>query len=139
MAFTGPVEDRLAIRERYNAYSDAATTQDEDAYLACWHAHGVRVGQGQECRGTDDLRVQWRGMWVLLDRMAFFSEPGAIEVSGDRARAHCNCREIIVLKSGELWKVVGRYDDEFVRENGDWLFARREYTMLINEKDYAGR
>jgi hypothetical protein len=138
MAFTGPVEDRLAIRERYNAYSDAATSANEEIYLSCWHADGVRIGQGQECRGRENLRAQWREIWTIMDRMAFFSEPGSIEISGDRARAHCNCREIIVLKTGELWKVVGRYDDELVREGGTWVFARREYTMLINEKDIGG-
>jgi ketosteroid isomerase-like protein len=139
MAFTGPVADRLAIRERYNSYADAATNKSLDNYLACWHADGLRIGQGAECRGIEALRTQWLGLWDMLDRMAFFSEVGAIVVDGDRAVAHVNCREIIVLNGGELWKVVGRYDDELVRQGDDWVFARRAYTMLIDEKALTAR
>lgn len=134
MAFTGPIEDRLAIRERYDAYSDAATHGDEEAYLACWAEDGLRIGQGAEVRGKAALRTQWRQLWTMLDKMGFFAAPGAIEVSGDHATAHANCREIIRLKSGEIWKVVGRYDDELVRKNGQWVFARREYTLLLDER-----
>jgi ketosteroid isomerase-like protein len=138
MPFIGPVADRLAIRERYGSYADASTARDEDAYLACFHADAVRIGQGAEVRGIEAIRASWRAVWDILDRMAFFSEVGSTVVEGDRAVAHVNCREIIVLKGGELWKVVGRYDDELVREGDGWVFARREYTMLINEKELAG-
>ena len=30
-------------------------------------------------------------------------------------------------------KLVGSYDDQLVRENGAWKFAKREYSMLIRE------
>jgi|SRR5579871_404128 len=138
MPFTGPIEDRLAIRERYDSYADASTAQDEEAYLACFHPDAVRIGQGAEVRGIDAIRESWRQVWGILDRMAFFSSIGAIVVGGDRATAHVNCREIIVLKGGEVWKVVGRYDDELMRQGDTWVFARRKYTMLIDEKALAG-
>lgn len=133
MAFTGPIEDRILIRERYNAYSDASNRQDEDAYLACWAEDGVRIGQGLTVTGMAALQQQWRQFWTILAKMAFFSEVGGIEVSGDTARAHVFCREIIVLKDGALWKVVGQYQDELVRQGDSWVFARREYTLLIDE------
>lgn len=134
MAFTGPIEDRLAIRELYDSYSDAATHNDEEAYLACWSENGLRIGQGAEVRGKGALRAQWRQIWTMIDRMGFFSAPGAIEVTGERAIAHANCREIFRVKSGEVMKVVGRYDDELVREDGQWVFARREYTLVLDER-----
>lgn len=133
MAFSGPAEDRMLIRELFNSYSDAAVRQDEDAYLACWADDGIRIGQGMEVQGTAALREQWRGIWTRLERMAFFAEIGAIEVDGDTATARCYCREIIVPKGGGVWKVVGAYDDRLVRRGGTWLFARREYRMLIDE------
>ena len=133
MAFTGPIEDRILIRERYNAYSDASNRQDEDAYLACWAEDGVRIGQGLTVTGKAALQQQWRQFWTILAKMAFFSEVGGIEVMGDTARAHVFCREIIVLKDGALWKVVGQYQDELVRQGESWVFARREYTLLIDE------
>ena len=34
---------------------------------------------------------------------------------------------------GSIQKVVGRYEDELVRANGEWLFARRNYQLLADE------
>ncbi|MDE2597303.1 MAG: nuclear transport factor 2 family protein [Sphingomonadales bacterium] len=133
MSFTGPLEDRLLIRERMSAYADAAFRQDEEAYLACWSENAVRVGQGATVQGTAALRAQWRGFWQFLESMAFFTEVGGIEVNGDHAAARCYCREIMTLKGGGLWKVTGVYADELVREGDAWLFARREYTLLLDE------
>ena len=41
MAFAGPFEDRLAIRELFDAYSDAVCNVDADAWGATWAEDGV--------------------------------------------------------------------------------------------------
>lgn len=133
MAFTGPLEDRLLIRERMNAYADATFRGDVEAYLDCWAEDGVRIGNGEEVRGKDALRAQWSKFWAWLDKMTFFTEVGAIEVDGDHATARCWCREILFLKGGAVRKVVGVYEDQLVRQDGAWRFARREYTLFMDE------
>ena len=133
MAFTGPLEDRNLIRERMSAYADASFRRDEDAYLDCWTADAERIGQGMTVQGREALRQQWRGFWQVLEKMAFFCEVGSIEVDGDHATARCYCREIITMKDGTLWKVVGVYDDVLRREGETWRFARREYSLLLDE------
>lgn len=134
MAFTGPLEDRLLIRELYNSYSDSSFRQDVDAYLACWHDDGVRLSRHGELRGKPALRAAWDEIWTTLERMAFFAEVGAIEVNGDAATSRCYCREIIELKTGEFWKVVGLYEDKLIRHDGQWLFQERRYSLLLNER-----
>lgn len=134
MAFTGAMEDRLLIRDLYGSYADASFRQDVDAYLACWREDGVRLSRQGELHGKAELRAAWDAIWATLERMAFFSEIGAIEVVGEQATARCYCREIIELKGGEIWKVVGLYEDELIREDGAWLFRQRRYTLLINER-----
>jgi ketosteroid isomerase-like protein len=133
MAFEGPAEDRQLIRERVGAYSDATFRQDVDAWLACWTEDGVRAQAGAEHRGKAALRDMWEMVWGTLDKLGFFAEIGAIEVRGDQATARCYCREILFLKGGGVRKVVGVYDDQLVRENGVWLFARREYQLFMDE------
>lgn len=134
MAFTGELTDRLLIRELYGTYADATCRQDLESYLACWHADGVRVSYGDELRGKAALRAAWREIWSSLQRMAFFSEIGAIEVDGDTATARCYCREIMERKDGKRWKVVGVYDDKLIRDGDTWIFLQRRYRVLINEK-----
>jgi ketosteroid isomerase-like protein len=133
MGFTGSIEDRLLIRERLDIYADATFRGDVDAYLGCWADDGLRIWAGTECRGKPALRAQWEALWRRIERMAFFAEPGAIAVDGDQATARCYCREIVKFTDGSIRKFVGIYDDELVRADGAWLFARRDYTLFLDE------
>ena len=133
MAVDETIQDRVLIRERYACYSDAAFQCDAERYLDCWTEDGVRIGQGAEVRGKAALRAQWEQIWKLLDKMAFFTEPVILDLAGARATARCYCREIFTLKSGAMRKVVGLYNDVLIREDGIWLFSRREYELLMDE------
>jgi ketosteroid isomerase-like protein len=133
VAFVGSIEDRLKIRERIDTYSDAVFRADLEDYLACWCDDGVRSGSGGECRGKAALREHWIGIWQVLQRMGFFPQVAAIEVDGDRATARSYCLEILHLKEGPIRRLVGMYTDELARENGEWLFARRNYEVLLDE------
>jgi ketosteroid isomerase-like protein len=133
MAFEGSQEDRLMIRERIGAYSDSVFQNDVEAYLACWTDVCVRVQGRSEWRGKIALREHWTMTWATMNKLAFFTEVGAIEVRGDRAIARSYCREIVVLKRGGIRKVIGVYNDQLLREEGRWLFSRREYQLFMDE------
>jgi hypothetical protein len=134
MSFTGPIEDRALIRELMSAYADATMRADREDWLACWSEDGVRRWRGTEVRGHAALAAQWDQLWSDIAAMGFFVEVGAIDVSVGRATARCFCREIVSLKNGTTMKVVGRYDDQLVRQNGVWRFALRDYTLHIAER-----
>ena len=36
MPFTGPLEDRIAIREMYDSYADGANRMDRAMWLSVW-------------------------------------------------------------------------------------------------------
>jgi len=133
MPFTGPKEDRDAIRELYAAYSDASACIDVDAFLACFAEQGQWNTHIFQRQGKTELRSQWEELWVGFEKVGFLTEIGSIEVDGDRAACRCVAREIIRLKSGGLFKLVGQYRDEIVRENGRWVFARRNYDPIAEE------
>jgi ketosteroid isomerase-like protein len=133
MAFTGPLEDRILIRERMSAYADAAFRGDPEAWLENWIEDCTWAGPAFELHGKPALLKRWHKIWSTLAAMTFFTEIGAIEVLGDRALARCYCREILVRKNGDCRKYVGRYDDELVRQDGRWLFAKRTYSVLMDE------
>jgi uncharacterized protein (TIGR02246 family) len=134
MAFTGPLEDRLAIRELYGTYTDASSRGDREGWLACftedgeWNSHLFKVS------GRDGLRAQWDALWANFTTTSFLGEVGMIAVTGDSATARAFAREVILLTNGRVYRLAGRYDDELVRVNGEWLFARRNYTPLIDEE-----
>jgi len=131
MTFRGPLEDRLAIRERYDAYSDAVFRADTDSYLECWTFDGSRTGVGGECAGEAELRSHWEGMWRAIERMTFFTQVAAIDVDGDRAAARAHCLEIIRFRTGETQQVAGTYVDELAEHGGIWRFRRRHYEVQL--------
>lgn len=133
MPFEGPIEDRLAIREFYGAYADAAMRQDRDLYLSCWSEEGVRIANGEEVRGKAAIAAQWDGVWTIVGKMGFFSEIATIIVDGSTATTRVWCREIVGLKDGRVWKVIGRYDDVLEKQDGTWRFRQRSYQMPFDE------
>jgi uncharacterized protein (TIGR02246 family) len=133
MAFTGPIEDRLAIRDLYSSYSDASVRGDTEAFLTCWTEDGQWNSHIFRCAGKKELRAQWDTLWANFAKVGFLGEVGSIEVDGDRATCRSVAREIILLKSGGVYKLIGRYADLAVRQNGQWLFARRDYEPLVEE------
>ncbi|WIM86061.1 nuclear transport factor 2 family protein [Candidatus Mycobacterium wuenschmannii] len=128
--FSGPVEDRLGIRERFDAYSDAVTRQDLDDYLACWTDDGTRLGEGGECQGIEALRAHWHGIWKVLSQMVFITQVGAIEVDGAAATARSYCLETLRFRDSATHQLVGAYDDELRRVDGAWRFSVRRYRVL---------
>ena len=89
------------------------------------------------CEGKPALRAQWDQLWTAFDKVGFLSEIGWIQVDGDTARASSQAREIIRLKDGGLFKLIGHYDDYLLRENDRWLFSRRNYQPLVVEEPGA--
>jgi len=132
--FSGPLEARLLIRERFGAYSDATFRGDVEAWLANYADDGEWIMIEKSIVGKAALRAQWASLFAAIDRMAFFTEIGAINVDDDRATARSYCREIVRYKNGSTRKLVGTYDDELIRKDGVWLFAKRKYQLLIDER-----
>ncbi len=131
---TGPMADRLAIRELFGLYGDASCRGDAVAWLETfaedceWNTHIFRRS------GKKDLREQWDALWGAFDKLGFLSEIGWIQVDGDTAKASSQAREIIRLKDGGLFKLIGHYEDDLVKIDGQWLFSRRNYQPLVVEE-----
>lgn len=64
-----------------------------------------------------------------FDFVGFFAQPGPIRVTGERAEGRCWTHELLVGGDGATRRVVGRYDDRFVRLAGGWRFAERRFTI----------
>jgi uncharacterized protein (TIGR02246 family) len=133
MAFSGPIEDRLAIRELYDTYGDGSTSGDVETFLSCWAEDGQWQTHLFTRTGKAELREQWDMLWTGFDKVAFLGNVQSIEIAGDKASCRALAREIIALKGGGVFKLAGQYRDQLVRQNGTWLFQKREYSVLVEE------
>lgn len=133
MAFTGSLEERQAIRELYGRFGDASSRQAREEWLDCWSDDGQWHTHLFLCEGTDALRQQWDTLWENFQSVIFISDVGAIEVNGSEATGRAAVQEIIRMNSGGLYKLLGRYEDRLVLEDGLWRFQRRTHHMLAEE------
>jgi len=141
MSFTGPFEDRLAIRELLDRYADAVTRCDAEAFAATWTEDAVWAMPDYPEFPTQQGRDQIVGLWVeamkVYPGILFEAWPGAIEVEGDTAKVRCYTAE--TYDQGEITvRDRGVYDDICVRHQGQWLFQSRTFKNIHRQRAPKG-
>ena len=95
MAFTGPAEDRLAIRELLDIYADAVTRCDANDWGATWAEDAQWSMPDYPEFGTTKGKAAIVAMWVeamkIYPGLMFEAWPGSIEINGNEA-AYFNVR-----------------------------------------------
>ena len=145
MPFTGPLEDRIAIRELMNTHAHGVMTRDVEVWSTIWAEDAYwELPEYPDLGGFSGKDVivsgwvesmQLYGLNQMAKPMVYFMEPGAIEVSGNRATAVAYTHELYEdPANGELVRGHGRYDDVLEKRDGQWLFVRREYRILHEQR-----
>ena len=127
--FSGPLEDRIAIRELHDSYCDAVLRKDPNDWGALWTEDAVWSLMGTEVVGRENIVNLWNGAMSAFDAVSFLGIPGSLEVTGNTASGRYQTHEILV-ENGEPRIAGGRYDDEFVKINGQWLYSKRIFNVV---------
>lgn len=126
------LEDREAIRELLNAYGATLDARDFAGFQALFARDAVyEGGGGAAARGPAAIRAQLEQIMganplglPTPNFHLFLNE--TITVAGDRATALSKSLFVVPGASGRAEIVfLAHYDDELVREDGRWKFARR--------------
>jgi ketosteroid isomerase-like protein len=135
MISSGPMEDRLAIRELVESYNDAVMRFDGDAWAANWRDDGTWCLPGAgDVTGKDKFYPMWQNAMSGFSFVGFFASAGPIVVEGNRAHATWYQQEFLHQKDGVRRTITGRYEDDYVKDGGRWYFQRRVYTILNAEQ-----
>lgn len=96
----------------------------------------ARVKLGPREVGADELRAVWEGSVILYPcgtpRTKHVITNAIIEVDEEAGTASCRSYYTVMQQAGEapLQAVMcGRYHDGFVRAEGGWRFAFRDYSL----------
>ena len=130
MAFSGPIEDQLAIRSMHEGYADAVFRGDADQWGSNWADDGRWHLMGTVVEGRNAIVSLWNGAMGGFSFVAFFSQVGEIEIDGDTAKGRVFTHEVLEDANGTIRRLVGRYDDSYVKRDGRWYYQERVYTML---------
>ena len=147
-------EDTLAIQRVITDYSKFIDTRDYDSYAALFAREGVWQNGDTVRKGTAELKALLTGLFgtpapgfVNTDSYHLVSNM-EIDVDGDHARARS--RHLLVMRGDDgspTPMLAGRYEDEFVREDGRWKIRHRtdfpvmptseEWVKVINARNAA--
>src|SRR4051812_38276168 len=119
MPFTGPQEDRIAIRELYDSYADGANRMDRAAWLAPWSDDAVWKTHYFEQHGIAAIGEKYDELMAPVTATSFLTQICAIEVSGDNATARAIAQERLKMEGGS-YRLTGRYEDTLRRVGGEW-------------------
>jgi hypothetical protein len=140
--FNGPIEDRLAIRELLDSYSDAVIRRDQILWSSCWAMNAswhlgsqIIVGRDAILSHWIDMKANSRGIKASYTR-AFFNFPGAVNIDGDKAQGWSYTNELLVDDENMTYHLNGMYSDLYVRENGQWVFEERVFAKLHIDHPY---
>jgi ketosteroid isomerase-like protein len=133
--------DRLAIRELVDAYAHCADRRDAKGQMALF-TEDTRVlvfmdygspEPTQELHGRDSLAPVFDALNAYTVTMHFNGQ-STIDLAGDRAtgESYCLAHHLTVGEDGGRTMMIAsiRYLDEFVKQEGQWLFAERR--LMVN-------
>lgn len=133
MAFTGPAEDRLAIRELLDVYADAVTRCDAADWGATWAEDSQWSMPDYPEFGTTKGKPAIVAMWVEAMKaypgVMFEAWPGSIEINGNEAKMLSYTAEVYE-QDGKTVRDRGRYEDVCVKIDGQWLFKSRSFRNI---------
>jgi len=115
-------DDREAIRTLRNTYHEYVN-QERVSELADLFAENATVTYAgrPSVTGREAIRSFFVNFPIKWARQFIHSH--VVEIEGDRGKGYSHLDGRPVL-DGKSFMVGGRFDDEYVRENGRWLFSR---------------
>jgi ketosteroid isomerase-like protein len=133
--------DRLAIRELFDAYAHCADRRDAKGQMALFtedtrflvFMDATVAEPTQELHGRDSLFPVFDNLNTYAATMHFNGQ-STVSLDGDRAtgESYCLAHHLTVGQDGQRTMMIAsiRYLDEFVKQDGEWLFAERR--LMVN-------
>jgi ketosteroid isomerase-like protein len=142
-ATISPLEaaDRLAIRELIDAYAHCADRRDAKGQMALFtddtrflvFMDATAAEPTQELHGRESLAPVFDDLNQYVATMHFNGQ-STISLDGDRAsgESYCLAHHLKVGQDAQRTMMIAsiRYLDEFVKQDGQWLFAERR--LMVN-------
>ena len=125
--------DRTMIADLLGRYAFAIDYEpgDPDAWAALFTADGrfeipvMKV----VVQGRAALREFAAGLHRTIPGLHHVMSNFMVDVDGDTAKGKCELNEFLLRPEAIYSNMMGWYEDEFVRQNGRWLFQARRVFM----------
>lgn len=121
--------DEHAIRTLTASYTDAINRAAVDDIAAVYDDEAVFTMMDRpSVVGRTAILETLRATVARYQLVMQLLHSGVVQIDGDRARARWQITELQIINDGNSRFVAGRYEDEHVRRDDGWKFARRTFT-----------
>jgi uncharacterized protein (TIGR02246 family) len=133
--YSGPLEDRIAIRELMESYADAVNRHDRELMTSLWAEDGhwdlSHYPDLGIVSGRDNVMDLWSSAMPGYPELSFIAMPGMIRVDGDTAEARTYFSEVYTdPESGRDRRARACYNDKLVKRDGQWRFQERIFGII---------
>ncbi len=136
---TTPAESE--IRSLVSTYAQAVVTRDGASWQSTWSKDGVWELMGQAPRGRDALLEHWNKLMGGIQFVYQLAGEGKVQIdaSGERGTGSFPTVEFAKFGEGPGNLLLGTYHDEYILEDGQWLFAKRRMQIqYMGPSDLSG-
>ncbi len=126
------IEDTLKIQQLYARYSDAIMRGDTETFGSCWSDDGFWFLLGNEYRGKKSIVEAYTNTTAATDFVMHLALSPLISIKGDSAKVRSQVQEIIHFAGGMAVQLLGNYNDELIKVDGEWLFADRRISVCYS-------
>ncbi len=123
------VEDTLKIQQLYARYSDAIMRADTETFGSCWSEDAFWLLLGNEYRGKKTIVETYANTTAGTDFVMHLALSPLISINGDKAKVRSQVQEIVHFSAGMAVSILGNYNDELIKVDGEWLFADRRISV----------
>ncbi len=130
------LHDRLAIEDLLNRYCEGVNQRDADIWGSTWADDAtweLPHLDMEGLKGKETIVASWLEAMKLFPFVNMMAQIGQLTIEGDHATMRSYTDEVAVTQDGTELRPRGQYDDECVKIDGTWKFARRKFTVLHGE------
>lgn len=127
--------DRIEIQELRAAYSRAIDYEDYERATEIFTDDAVVKYRGGTCHGGEEVEAYWREKVAYEFSMHTVQMP-ELEIDGDEATGKWYLVVFYETPDGDEGYVLGWYEDEYRRVDGDWKISEIDMSITHDTTDY---
>jgi ketosteroid isomerase-like protein len=124
--------DQVAIQQLIGRYIEAASSGNIEVVGSTYAEDGVWEIPAfpMTVNGRANIVAKISELLEPMEYLVQMGSPASITVNGDRATARSSMREGCKFKGKNIAaEILGVYDDDLIRTNEGWKFARRTFEL----------
>lgn len=137
MAFIGPLEDRIYIRELQESFADAINRKAKEEWLTFWADDGVWIAGALSATGKSEIADQWEKFYSPFnpsrnnETRFYRSTPAEIIINEFSASARSYI-EVLIIYSGTLTQKLYYYvcEEKFIYRDNKWMITHRQTSRF---------